>query len=273
MNIFAKFAVFFGHKYPFIRGRDFFFRNFVKGKTLSQAFSEMAEFSRTRHGFEMSLSKNEYLSDWIRLYGDYDKHTRTLLLHYFRPNTIFLDVGANLGYFSLVIAQSFGSAAKVIAFEPNPRIREHFSHSVERNQFDSQIKILPFALGDTPGKAHLNFSNYNAGEATLGFLENAVGMIDVEVQRGDDLFKTGEISEAISLIKIDVEGYELQALIGLSGILMRDKPVLLLECIDEHLIRAGTSLADLLAFLEAHSYREILRSGINRLFVHAKYKS
>src|SRR5438067_52775 len=90
--------------YPLTRGRDFFFRNFVAGKSFARFLDEIPNPIRTRRGFPLFCNTADYLSHWLKVWGEYESGTEAFLLDHMRGGGTFLDVGANMGYFSLLIA-------------------------------------------------------------------------------------------------------------------------------------------------------------------------
>lgn len=158
--------------------------------------------------------------------GLYEEDYFKVFLSFRESNLPMLDIGANLGVYSIRMAPYMRNS-KIHAFEPIPRIRNLFSRSVFLNGYSSQIDIHPYAVSDKSGDATLSVPLEHAGgaslEANLGESEGIqVKMVSLDEYFPAD-FKCG-------LVKIDVEGHELHVLRGMRGILHRSpKAVVMFE--------------------------------------------
>jgi FkbM family methyltransferase len=137
-----------------------------------------------------------------------------LLISSARPGDVFLDVGANVGLYSLLLASALGSAGQVIAFEPE---RESFEHLQDNLKLNEAGNVHPFqkALGDEDGHAEL-FLRGGIADSTLVWspsLGNA-GQQLVDVVQGDAFIERQNLPLP-RLVKVDVEGYECKVLRGL----------------------------------------------------------
>lgn len=167
------------------------------------------------------------------------------------PARISVDVGANKGVYSFVLARH---SQRVVAVEPNPKIR-----AVLAAWARPPVEVLPYALSNRSGTAELRIPRSAKGYSNQGASLSAVkvsgdhAVVSVEAKRLDDL-----ALDAVGFIKIDVEGFEREVLEGASGTLARDKPRLLIEMEECHTRRA---IEDDLAFVEAQGYRGFFLRG------------
>lgn len=148
--------------------------------------------------------------------GFYEEENFTVFLSFREPQQAVLDIGANLGVYSLRMA-SYLRRTKIHSFEPIPKVRKLFSRSSFLNGFDDRIQIHPFAASDKEGTAKLNVPDEHAGGAAIDATGGGGG-IEIETRRVDSLFAD---DFSCGLVKIDVEGHELHALNGMRGILSR----------------------------------------------------
>jgi FkbM family methyltransferase len=144
-------------------------------------------------------------------------------------NGLALDVGANIGNHSIWFASRF---AKVLAFEPNPICTRLFEASVMLNGAEN-IQILDYGLSDR--EAELDFRLNLAGNLGQSGVANSLDLRDsrifaVQVRAADEAV-TAEMLDSlpVRLVKIDVEGHELLALKGMSGLLTKYRPIVLFE--------------------------------------------
>jgi len=161
--------------------------------------------------------------------GDYEPDNLQVLLSFIEEATVFVDVGANLGFFSLFIGDRMRRSGKVIAFEPHPAMVDLFQRSVHHNGLRGIVDIHPFGLSDTRGRFSLWVPKNHKGGATLHAIPEAARSrfdeVVVETRRLDDLF-----GDAFScdLVKIDVEGHELSVLRGMKGVVSRSPTIKIL---------------------------------------------
>lgn len=136
---------------------------------------------------------------------------------------VVYDIGANVGYYSLMAAVLAGSEGHVYAFEPLPRNVEYLKKHVALNKMEDQITVLDIAVSDKNGEAAFDLG----ASTSMGHLAEA-GEIKVRQARLDDLVASGEILPP-DYMKIDVEGAEAEVLAGAMTILETYHPILFLD--------------------------------------------
>jgi FkbM family methyltransferase len=140
----------------------------------------------------------------------FDHEERTLLARKAAETQgefVFLDIGANVGGYSLFVAGAVGERARVLAFEPQPDVREELLYSVAQNP-KSRIKVFACALADRDGEMELHVSDTNQGETSLRPVKHAGGgAIAVPVRTLLGVLREEGITH-IGALKIDVEGAE-----------------------------------------------------------------
>jgi FkbM family methyltransferase len=153
------------------------------------------------------------------------------------PPGIFLDVGANLGWFTLQVAR-LTRVERVVAFEPDVANHQLLQTNIERNGLASRVDAVACALGDGPGLARLNlYKGSNLGRHSLA-VDHGRGGSWVPVEALDTLLARLGLAEApVAALKIDVEGYEPRVLGGARATLARTG-ILLIE-LSPALSRAG----------------------------------
>jgi FkbM family methyltransferase len=166
-----------------------------------------------------------------------------------QPGDVFVDGGANVGLFTLVAAERVGPTGKVIAFEPGRTVRLRLLENVVLNRF-SQVEVIPFALSSAAGQA--SFRTFEIGGSALNHLtpiDGEGGGLETVALTTLDAVLIPHDRDRVTLIKLDLEGAEHDALLGAAAILRERRPDLLLEIEPPHLQRMGTSagaVADLL---------------------------
>ena len=178
------------------------------------------------NGFHPNL-KRMYL-------GTYEPLVVAAMQRIVRPGDTFLDVGASIGFMTMIAAGLVGKSGQVHSFEPNPQDYEKLEKFRSLNP-GHQIVCHPLACGEKPGEAPLDLSSV-LGWNTLvpNFMRKDVwkDRVKVPMIRLDDyLREQGEKLGKISMIKIDTEGYELFVLKGLRDFFEkgRDRPAIICE--------------------------------------------
>jgi len=159
-----------------------------------------------------------------------------------RPADVFVDIGANIGYYSTLAAKLVGPGGKVIAIEPGPYNFELLTRNIRRNRF-SNVILQQLALSDFPGKVELNLSRVNFGDNRVGTNLSVLGefesdSVEVRAERLDDLLTRLNVTR-VENIKMDVQGYEAQVQEGMLKTLSRYVSTVATEFWPAGLISAG----------------------------------
>jgi FkbM family methyltransferase len=162
-----------------------------------------------------------------------------------------VDVGANIGATVLPAARRVGPTGRVIAVEPAPRAGNLLRRSILINGLQDRISLHACAAGDAVGRAELNLGPIT-GHSSLLALPEADRTESVEVRPLDDLVEPGQ---AVRLVKVNAEGFELRVRRGM-GRIIADNPALavLVEFGPTHLDRAGVSVENWLAEMLAPNF-------------------
>jgi FkbM family methyltransferase len=156
--------------------------------------------------------------------GDYDKKLTWLCRKALREGDVALDVGANLGLVTLTMASCVGEHGSVHAFEPNPLLQRMIEQSVKRSSF-SNVTLHKIGLGNKEGELELRVPTDNAGQGSFIYHDNNsdLPLHRCVIDRLSNVVKREKISK-IRLIKIDVEGFENEVLLGAEEVLARMRP-------------------------------------------------
>ncbi len=152
------------------------------------------------------------------------------------PGDCFIDVGANVGIYSLIAGRRVGPRGKILAVEPTPSTMRALRTTLAINGLSQVVDTHECALGREEGTATLYREVTSGHNSLLAPAEGTRTPHVVAVQRGDELLEQTKPS----LIKIDVEGWELEVLEGLSRVLKRNKELsVVIEYSPEHIRRRG----------------------------------
>jgi FkbM family methyltransferase len=190
---------------------------------LRAAGDAMLAIRRCRYGTMMYLRQDMYVGRSFAEYGEYSEGEVALFRQWLRPGDVALDIGANLGAHTLPLAQLVGPAGAVFAFEPQRILFQILCGNVALNEIGN-VRALPFALGRAAGSIKVPALDYGGINNFGGIALGAEHGEDVTVITLDQL----GLAQA-KLIKIDVEGMELEVLAGATATLARCRPVLYVE--------------------------------------------
>lgn len=154
--------------------------------------------------------------------GIFERTTQELLAVHVKSGAVVWDVGANVGFFTLLASRLVSETGCVVAFEPVPRnadlMRRHVALNDVRN-----VMVREVALSDLSGTSRLD-----EGANSFSGRLSASGGLNVTTERGDDLVRAGQVP-APNFMKIDVEGAESRVLEGCANILRSARPVIVLS--------------------------------------------
>jgi len=222
--MFYKLVNAYSRHFPFPRRGLKYFLRFMKLAGIgSKTFSK-----KMPGNFYMHLNPLEHIQQQLFWYGHYEKEVGDLLKKIIKPGDVFIDAGANIGYFSLLVAKAEPTST-VIAFEPASNVFEKLNSHIQLNDFKN-ITAVNAAAGekDETGELFLSGTD-NEGMSSLKKPENYSGKSEeIKIINLDNWFKESGLRK-ISVIKIDVEGSELAALRGMKEIISQFHPLIITE--------------------------------------------
>lgn len=210
-------------------------------------------------GFDMYIRPDDLFIGALIVDGKpYEQHITTTIQQHLRPGNVFLDIGANIGYFVLLGSSLVGPQGRVIGFEPNPSNAELVRMSIEHNHF-TQTTLHQQAVSDRHDYFVLESEGSNgwlipeaSGTAVPGQEGNRPTMKQryrVEAVALDDVLPD---LDHVDLLKIDIEGSEPRALRGMDALIKRCRPTILTEF--------SPDLISAISNVHPKEYLEMLRS-------------
>lgn len=174
--------------------------------------------------------RDRSLSQHLYLYGGYERNETSLMRAIVKPGFTVVDVGANIGYYTILFSKLVGSDGTVIAIEPEPRNYQLLRENISRNVSDNVI-ALEAAAADRAGKLTLILSHRSLGGHHIAEGARVPACrwgrhVDVTSVAVDDVLEERSLRPA--LIKMDIEGSELLAVRGLKRTLSRNQGIVLL---------------------------------------------
>lgn len=214
-----------------------------------------------RSGLNWEIDLLEGIDLSIFLFGKFERKTLNVIEALLKPNSIVIDIGANVGALSLPIAQMLGDEGKVVSVEPTDwafaKLNRNFglNPSLKKRSITVNAKIgcdesiLPksfFSSWNLESKEGVHESHkgslHSAADASFYTLENLVTSLSLP---------------KVDLIKLDVDGYETQILKGGASVFRKFKPALIVEICPYVLRETGTSTSELISILAEYGYSKI----------------
>jgi FkbM family methyltransferase len=210
-------------------------------EALVQVYLEQPEFLERQarraafSGFDVVEMENFrlYVPPSSVLVGDaisehqlYEPHVTAMLRRHLKPGMTVVDVGANIGYLSMVAAVAVGPGGKVLCFEPDAERCVMLQLSIEANHY-SHVEVFPFAVAD---RVRNMIYDANAGTGTTSSLDGEfIPTPQRSLVRAVTLDATLRDEPSIDILKMDIDGAEALALRGAQELLKRHRPLIFTE--------------------------------------------
>jgi FkbM family methyltransferase len=205
----------------------------VFGRFLDHDWDRGRHLVRLAEGdLRMEVSPALFIENAVFLFGQFEAETTRFFQAYLKTGMCVLDVGANIGYCTLVAASRVGSSGMVHAFEPVEGLRSRLGQHVQLNQLEQRVTIHSEAVSRASGPIQFFESGWglNHGLGTTVATANPGSVTRTIPAVTVDEFVRRKSVARVDLIKIDVEGAEADVLVGAAELLARpDAPAILVE--------------------------------------------
>ena len=204
--------------------------------------------------------------------GTNELPVQTALAEQIKPGSVFYDVGANIGFFTIIGRRLVTSAGRVVAFEAVPENAQVVERNCALNGFED-VQVVAKAVSNAGGSGTLVLSSHDGGAALQDSTDQAgtTETIVVELVSLDD-FVAQHPALAPNLVKIDVEGAELLVLQGMAKVLAEFRPIIIFELDDETADGLKRKLDACTQYLEAANYTiSDLPDSYNQLAWHVRH--
>jgi FkbM family methyltransferase len=195
---------------------------------------------------------DRHVSRRLREEGIWEPYETALVLAALQPGDVFVDVGANIGYYPVIAAGNVGPGGAILAFEPDPDNFRLLEENLRLNGCDQVATAFRAGLADTAGPGHLYLSEDNAGDHQIFATGGDRRSLAVTLHNGADFLRSRVTR--LDLLKVDVQGAEYAVMAGLLPLLVAlpRVPRIIIELTPLSLRQAGSSgraLIELLATL------------------------
>jgi len=161
--------------------------------------------------------RDQGIASFLLTRGCYEPFEVSIVQRLLRPGACFVDIGANIGLYSVIAAQAVGATGRVHAFEPGPRNFELLQRNIALNNFKDRVTAQEWAIGAESGSCKLYLCEDNLGDHRIVTESNdGRTAIDVPLRTLDEAI---DPKVSVDLIKVDIQGAELLALLGMQRLL------------------------------------------------------
>jgi FkbM family methyltransferase len=246
-------------RFPLRDGKAFFYERFHASLAPMDRYAVV----RLDKGFRMKLDLADPEQLKVYFYGHYhERYEADLVQRLLSGDEVFWDVGANVGYFTLVAATALNHRGRIIAFEPGKNAYARLTENLALNPWRN-IQAFPLAVTDREGEAVLHLAG-DIADSSANLYQAA------HIQAGSEACRTVALDHFLQeenlppphLIKLDAEWAELAVLQGAQKLINDSPPLWLMEMEEKNLRAAGASKAAVAQFLYGCGYRAaLLRKG------------
>ncbi len=223
-------------------------------ETWDNLFSGMEFFEfQLNNDVKINLYKDSILSRLI--YEGFEKEETDYVVSVLNDGDVFIDIGANIGLYSLIASKIVGNTGKVICFEPSPSTFGRLIENMKLNDLKN-IDLRNIGLSDAIKEMTFYVSNngYDAWNSFAPSQDNKLeSSIIVPVSTLDTELKDIDVSK-IKLIKIDVEGWEKFVLFGGKDFFVNFNPIVMVEFTEENTFNAGYAVHDIYDIMQDFGY-------------------
>lgn len=189
----------------------------------------------------------------LALEGDYEPELTQIVRSILQEGDIAVDVGANFGWYSTLFAGLVGPSGHVFSFEPVVQTFSQLVRNIELNEVEDIVSVKNLAVGESAGWVEMQNDAGGTQSALAYAVESKGGIGAVEMVALQDAL--AQHRSGIALLKIDIEGFEEQALVGANSLIACENPPMIqLELNEVALRRAGSSRASVMTMLQNFGY-------------------
>jgi FkbM family methyltransferase len=198
----------------------------------------------TQYGFFVYCNLRDRILE-LQVNPAWEQLESSFIVNNLKEGDIFVDVGAHIGYFSMLAARQ--RAKKVLAIEPVPKTYDMLVMNIRHNNLSDVIEPFNVALGskDHTAKSVSSLGPKNHIEYQAGNVHANLPTVEVEVTTLDNLLKNEQEIDKIDFVKVDIEGYEYEFLLGAQQSIIALKPMILMEIEEHRLAKYGVTAEDM----------------------------
>lgn len=205
------------------------------------------------------LDNASYVDKCIKACGIFEEQSTQVVKRLVKHGDIVFDVGANIGYYSILLSKLVGDKGKVLCFEPTEHYRTVLNINLEANHIHN-VEVFSFGLSNKSQQLEIQIGSSSASLHNPGCLPSELS--ELITLRSLDNFTESLCLERIDFIKVDIDGHEPLFLEGAWKTLEKYNPVILLEISHLHYLEAGYTAWDFYETLTTKGYKIFHEDGL-----------
>jgi FkbM family methyltransferase len=221
---------------------------------------ENLKFRLTNYGYITKRIFQQQLLVPFKKSFEYD--TLSYLRKTTSPDFHILDIGANIGLHSMIMASELSEKGRIYAFEPSKKTYNALIENIKLNNLNGKITAFNLALSNkaetlflaAPDGTNIPEADKDAYNSLHHAQNNKGNAEEIEAVTLDSWLEKENISK-IDLVKIDIEGAELLCFQGAENLLTNHRPIILMECYEPYCQRLNYSVTDVVLFMDKHNYK------------------
>ena len=212
--------------------------------------------ARTRFGARLRGNTYDLLQQYVYFFGIWEPHLTSFLIDRVRPGDVVVDVGANIGYFSVLTSKLVGDTGRVIALEASPSIFQRLDENLRLNRI-SNVSAMNIAVAADEGTRSVYLGPAHNIGLTTTVANSSLRLEAAVASKTLVSLLPSDIWRAVRILKIDVEGGEADVIAGLAPLLPTAPPELevVVEISPETLAQSGLTPEDVMRPFEAAGFR------------------
>jgi FkbM family methyltransferase len=209
-------------------------KNWVANHIIRRYIQQITCKSRNGHWYDIDPRDIVQLS--ILTKGEWEPEETRIIINNLYPGQVFYDIGANFGYYSILASSLVGESGQVYAFEPNPYILKKLERNLNINHIQN-VTVFPYAVSDHQGERKIYLGpSKNSGATSFRHMENCDQEISVKTINLDEFVNENHLHFP-DFIKLDIEGAEFLAMIGMADVISNSQNVKVLIEVSDFFLR------------------------------------
>jgi len=207
----------------------------------------------TPAGNKYWLNNTGYIDMEIINKGVFEQSSTSVINRLVKKGDVVLDVGANIGYYTVILSRLVGDEGKVIAFEPTKHFREVLKENISANELEGNIEIVDVGLSNKKGEVVIDIGPSSATLHSPKGYDLVLGHEKISLTTLDEFVKENGL-ERVDFVKIDVDGHEPFFFKGGWETLDKFSPTILFEISHLHYLEAGVTAWDFYDSVKSKGY-------------------
>jgi FkbM family methyltransferase len=208
---------------------------------------------RTKYGFSIYSNMKDRILE-LDKNPQWEKTESNFITKNLKKGDVFIDVGANIGYFSLLASTC--DPAKILAVEPLPHTFNMLNMNIEYNNLQDKIQTCNIGLASQPGTAEFTSSlgPKNHIKYKTNNIHEKEPTVRIELDTLDNILNSSNSITKVDLIKVDIEGAEYDFLLGAENTISKHKPVIMMEIEQHRLTKFNNTAEQIFSFMNNLGY-------------------